>query len=147
MQVFPREDTAGCEKYDDILISFCDTGDVYCDSGDESGVHGSYFKTYKDDVVKYIVDKYEAATGGASGTTTATVVSSTTVAVTGTTTAPATTTDTETTAAPTASRTTSEEAPSTTEDASSPTDTGAGSMLMPGLVAVPALAVAMYNVL
>lgn len=62
-----------CTRYADRLVSYCDTGDVYCDAGKDKKVHGTYVQKYGDDMVKYIVDKYNAATksGGRNSTATA----------------------------------------------------------------------------
>lgn len=53
-----------CERYDDFLVSYCDTGDVYCDSGDVDGVHGLYVETYGDEVLEYVVSRWEDSQAG-----------------------------------------------------------------------------------
>ncbi|PWI71635.1 carbohydrate esterase family 5 protein [Purpureocillium lilacinum] len=50
-----------CERYSSRLISYCDTGDTFCDSGDIPSVHTSYIKLYGDKVIKYVVDRYNSA--------------------------------------------------------------------------------------
>ncbi|KAH7131467.1 cutinase-domain-containing protein [Dactylonectria estremocensis] len=85
--IFARDNVTFCEEnYADLMRSYCDTGDTYCDSGDVRTVHGSYFATYADDVVDFVVDRYEAlkesATTSAAATTatTATTASETSAA-------------------------------------------------------------------
>ncbi|PNY25129.1 Acetylxylan esterase 2 [Tolypocladium capitatum] len=60
-----------CTKYADRLVSYCDTGDVYCDLGADGKVHRSYVQKYGDDTVKYIVAKYNAAVKNGGGNSTA----------------------------------------------------------------------------
>ncbi|KAJ6445440.1 carbohydrate esterase family 5 protein [Purpureocillium lavendulum] len=73
-----------CKQYSDRLVSYCDTGDVYCDGGSNKKVHGGYVGKYGDEVVKYVVDKYNAATGGGNSTSSATgTATATTAAPTG----------------------------------------------------------------
>lgn len=62
--VFARDNVTYCEAFSDRLIEYCDTGDVYCDSGNNSTTHGSYINVYGDEAVDYIVDHYNNATGG-----------------------------------------------------------------------------------
>ncbi|PWI69535.1 hypothetical protein PCL_01182 [Purpureocillium lilacinum] len=84
-----------CKQYSDRLVSYCDTGDVYCDVGKDKKVHGGYVEKYGDDVIKYVVDKYHAAIMGTNSTTTTATSSATgtaTVAPTGSGSATATTT-------------------------------------------------------
>lgn len=50
------------------MRSFCDTGDRYCDEGDDSDVHGSYFEKYGRVVVDFVVQRYEALEKAASAT-------------------------------------------------------------------------------
>lgn len=65
-QIFPQTNTSLCTKYDDRLVSYCNTGDVYCDSGNNRTVHGLYEHYFGDEVVDYIVDKYEKAEAAAT---------------------------------------------------------------------------------
>jgi acetylxylan esterase len=57
--IFPREDDGACKDYGDRMASYCDTGDVYCDRGDNREIHGHYLAEYGDDIVDFIVDRYE----------------------------------------------------------------------------------------
>ncbi|KPM35578.1 hypothetical protein AK830_g10991 [Neonectria ditissima] len=76
--VFARDNVTFCEEnYGDILRSFCDTGDTYCDRGNDTGVHGSYFTTYDKEVVDFVVERYEALKKSSTATTTATTPAST----------------------------------------------------------------------
>lgn len=87
MQIFIREDITACEDIGPGLVSYCDAGDIYCDNqGNDTTVHGSYFGTYDDDVVNFIVSRYSEAgsttTSGAAptsstGTPTGTMASTT----------------------------------------------------------------------
>ncbi|KAF7551832.1 hypothetical protein G7Z17_g4765 [Cylindrodendrum hubeiense] len=82
--IFARDNVTFCEEnYGDILRSFCDTGDVYCDDGDDSEVHGSYFNSYASDVVDFVVERYEKldkSTTTSPSTTTASASSATSAA-------------------------------------------------------------------
>jgi hypothetical protein len=54
-------------------VSYCDAGDIYCDSeGDEGDVHGEYFERYNDDVVNFIASRYTEAVRSATTTSGAT---------------------------------------------------------------------------
>ncbi|KAK7429334.1 hypothetical protein QQZ08_004146 [Neonectria magnoliae] len=77
--IFARDNVTFCEEnYGDILRSFCDTGDTYCDRGNDTDVHGSYFTTYDEEVVDFVVERYEALKDAAgTATTTATTPAST----------------------------------------------------------------------
>ncbi|KAK1765955.1 cutinase-domain-containing protein [Phialemonium atrogriseum] len=67
--IFPRENTSACEPYSDVIRGWCDTGDIYCDSGSERLVHGTYFANYTMDAVDFIVGKFNdsRAAGGSGG--------------------------------------------------------------------------------
>ncbi|KAK2608510.1 hypothetical protein QQS21_002972 [Conoideocrella luteorostrata] len=77
--VFPRKNSDSCLKYSKIITSWCDTGDIYCDVGNQTAVHGLYFSRYGDDIVKFIVDKAKGTSsgGGSNSTTTASSASPT----------------------------------------------------------------------
>lgn len=69
-----------CLPLADRIASWCDTGDVYCDNGQDSTVHGGYFGNYTTETVNWIVEKYNAAIaadqkdgGSDSGNSTSTV--------------------------------------------------------------------------
>ncbi|KAF5249098.1 hypothetical protein FANTH_5574 [Fusarium anthophilum] len=58
----PSNETTLCEdNYNDIFRSYCDTGDVYCDVGNNTETHGSYFEKYGKEVVDFVVERYEKA--------------------------------------------------------------------------------------
>ncbi|EGY22036.1 hypothetical protein VD0002_g7686 [Verticillium dahliae] len=73
--LFGRDDTAACEPYAPKIASWCDTGDVYCDRGNNTEIHGGYFAIYDDDALDFVVDRWnatleeeaEAAASGTSG--------------------------------------------------------------------------------
>ncbi|GKT48266.1 acetylxylan esterase 2 [Colletotrichum spaethianum] len=66
--LFPRENITACKAYASKIESFCDTGDIYCDDGNNTGVHGSYFVNYTDDAVEFIVAQFNASKHSANGT-------------------------------------------------------------------------------
>ncbi|EFQ96800.1 acetylxylan esterase [Nannizzia gypsea CBS 118893] len=57
---FPRRNDKSCVAYDYIRISYCDKGDIYCDHGVDPKVHSSYFKTYFEHCVEFIIDRVKA---------------------------------------------------------------------------------------
>ncbi|KOS21794.1 Acetylxylan esterase 2 [Escovopsis weberi] len=65
--IFQRNSTANCLKSKDKIISFCDTGDIYCDGGSNLTTHHIYIDKYGSQMVDFIVDKYNTAKGAASG--------------------------------------------------------------------------------
>ncbi|KAK3399573.1 cutinase-domain-containing protein [Sordaria brevicollis] len=60
-QIFPRENMTSCLPFGDKIASWCDTGDVYCDFGNDTTVHGGYFGNYTMETVNWIVEKYNAS--------------------------------------------------------------------------------------
>ncbi|KAG5979813.1 hypothetical protein E4U55_004731 [Claviceps digitariae] len=74
--LFPRKNIDSCLRYADMIASWCDTGDIFCASGDSSAVHGQYFRKYGTDIVKFIVNK---ATGRSSNSTSSAHPNGTTV--------------------------------------------------------------------
>ncbi|UKZ86298.1 uncharacterized protein TrAFT101_002135 [Trichoderma asperellum] len=75
-----------CKSYSSRIISYCDTGDIYCDSGSNTTVHHLYIERYGDDIVNFVVSQYEKAVGSSSSnsssTTTAPPTSSATASPT-----------------------------------------------------------------
>ncbi|KAJ0293455.1 hypothetical protein CBS470a_001657 [Colletotrichum nupharicola] len=51
----------GYSQYASKIASWCDTGDVYCDIGNNTKVHGSYFANYTDDAVEFVVAQFNAS--------------------------------------------------------------------------------------
>lgn len=153
-QIFPRDDNDACEEISDRIVSYCDTGDVYCDAGDgesDRDVHGAYIERYGDDVVDFIVERYEeetgdsvgdaSTTGSGSSATTASPTSSGTEATSATATETETETETATETNATASETeTGEGSATTTAEEGAATETGEGENVTAGLV-VPGLGV------
>lgn len=46
LQIFPRQDLAGCDAIEAKTISFCDHTDIFCDSGDNLEIHMAYVEKY-----------------------------------------------------------------------------------------------------
>lgn len=94
-QIFQRANTTACEPYSPVIKEWCDKGDIYCDAGNVTGVHGTYFANYTDDATNWIVSKWNeslAATNtSGSPTSTASPTSSGTSAPSSSSSAPATT--------------------------------------------------------
>lgn len=67
--LFARKDVSGCNPYVSVMRSWCDTGDRYCDLGDDSAVHGGYFAKYTQDATDWVVGLYEASIQMSSNTT------------------------------------------------------------------------------
>jgi len=63
-QLFPRLNIDACEPYTDRIKGWCDTGDVYCDKGNNTKIHATYFANYTTVTVDYIVGKYNASIAG-----------------------------------------------------------------------------------
>ena len=49
------------------MVSYCDTGDKFCDSGQNDTVHGHYVQEYGKAIAKFVVDKYNQAKDGNGG--------------------------------------------------------------------------------
>lgn len=135
--IFARKDIEGCEAFASRIRSYCDKGDTYCDRGNIQDVHGSYIETYGDDVVDFIVSRFE---GDADDSTT-----------TITTTATQTSTASSTEETESSSTTTGEDEPTgTDEEAAEPTETdngAAGLAVFGGAWWVSLAAVAAWQVL
>lgn len=66
--IFPRQNNSACDPYSSKMRSWCDTGDIYCDSGNNTKTHGTYFANYTMDAVNFIIEKFnETLTGSESG--------------------------------------------------------------------------------
>ncbi|KAI9158885.1 Acetylxylan esterase [Paramyrothecium foliicola] len=59
--IFVRENNTICEGYGDRVVLYCDTGDTWCDMGDDRDVHGHYIEEYGEQIVDYIVNQFEQA--------------------------------------------------------------------------------------
>lgn len=64
-----REAMGVCDKYTDRMVSFCDTGDVYCDMGNDKAVHFLYFEKYADEALKFVVDRFNGDCAGSGNKT------------------------------------------------------------------------------
>jgi hypothetical protein len=56
-----------CENYNAFTASWCDDNDPFCDSGDNLTVHEYYAVNYNKDIVQFVVDGYNNASKGDSG--------------------------------------------------------------------------------
>jgi hypothetical protein len=78
LQIFDREGIAACEALGSALVSYCDAGDIYCDSSHDNrrdlSVHGEYFEKYHDEVLDFITSRYEGDSGSSNETITRTPV-------------------------------------------------------------------------
>jgi hypothetical protein len=52
-----------------VIKGWCDKGDIYCDAGNITGVHGTYFANYTKDATNWIVSKYNASLAGNGSST------------------------------------------------------------------------------
>ncbi|KAM7192870.1 Acetylxylan esterase 2 [Naviculisporaceae sp. PSN 640] len=60
--MFPRLNTAsGCAAVQDKMVSYCDTGDRFCDRGDDEGVHRRYIQVYGAEAVSFVVNKVNSS--------------------------------------------------------------------------------------
>ncbi|KAK1983914.1 cutinase [Colletotrichum cereale] len=59
---FPRSKTAGCNAVANKMVSFCNTGDPFCDSGRNVQVHLRYVQSNGDAANRFIMSKVKAAT-------------------------------------------------------------------------------------
>ncbi|KAK6523307.1 hypothetical protein TWF694_006190 [Orbilia ellipsospora] len=65
--LFPRQDTAACDPYASRIRTWCDTGDIYCDGGNNTAVHSSYFVNYTGAAVDFIVSQYNLMNTSSTG--------------------------------------------------------------------------------
>ncbi|KAG6018448.1 hypothetical protein E4U41_003886 [Claviceps citrina] len=70
--IFVRNNTESCLKYEGLISSWCDEGDVFCAGGEDFAIHGKYFTRYRDDVVDFIVHKAKGKSSGHASNTTKT---------------------------------------------------------------------------
>ncbi|KAF6838382.1 acetylxylan esterase 2 (cutinase) [Colletotrichum plurivorum] len=59
--LYPREDINMCQQFASKIESWCDTGDLYCDNGNMTGIHRSYFSKYTPDAVEFVFSRFVAA--------------------------------------------------------------------------------------
>ncbi|QSZ33587.1 hypothetical protein DSL72_005155 [Monilinia vaccinii-corymbosi] len=62
--MFPRKNVANCPAAK--MISYCDTGDTFCDSGASVAVHMSYVTKYGTAAAKFITDKVSGSSTSTS---------------------------------------------------------------------------------
>jgi hypothetical protein len=73
-QLFNRTDASldVCKSYASRIISYCDTGDIYCDSGSNGTVHHLYIDRYGNQIVDFVVSQYQKAAGSSSNSSSTT---------------------------------------------------------------------------
>lgn len=73
-QIFNRTDASlsVCKSYASRIISYCDTGDIYCDSGSNATVHHLYIDRYGNDIVDFVVSQYQKSAGSSSNSSSTT---------------------------------------------------------------------------
>lgn len=67
-QLFVRNGLGACANFTSKIVSYCDTGDVYCSSGANRTVHGLYLVKYPEELKQFVIDHYNKDTSSASGT-------------------------------------------------------------------------------
>ncbi|KAK1245470.1 hypothetical protein MKX08_005099 [Trichoderma sp. CBMAI-0020] len=72
--IFNRTDAslAVCKSYASRIISYCDTGDIYCDGGSNATVHHLYIDRYGSDIVDFVVSQYQKAADSSNSSSTST---------------------------------------------------------------------------
>jgi len=53
-----------------MLRAWCDTGDEFCDSGDDTRIHGTYFSNYTNAASQFVVDLFNHSKASSTGTAT-----------------------------------------------------------------------------
>ncbi|KAL6880853.1 carbohydrate esterase [Trichoderma novae-zelandiae] len=56
-----------CKSYASRIVSYCDTGDIYCDAGTNSTVHHLYIDRYGDEIVDFVVGQFDKSSRSSSG--------------------------------------------------------------------------------
>ncbi|KAK1826007.1 Alpha/Beta hydrolase protein [Podospora conica] len=59
--LFPRQDIAACDPYTPVIREWCDTGDEFCDRGNNTKTHAGYFGRYMGAAAEFIVERYNAS--------------------------------------------------------------------------------------
>lgn len=57
-QFFPRQNNAGCDPVAHRMVSYCNAGDFFCDSGGNLTVHLEYVQTNGAEAVQFVVDRW-----------------------------------------------------------------------------------------
>lgn len=67
-KIFARNNVTACEPFTGKMRSWCDANDLYCDSGNSSRVHGSYFNNtaYLDDATSFVISQFNQVDSGVS---------------------------------------------------------------------------------
>ncbi|TQV93802.1 acetylxylan esterase precursor [Cordyceps javanica] len=61
--LFVRNGIGACANFTNKIVSYCDTGDIYCSGGNNRSVHGLYLVNYPKEMIKFVIDGYNKATG------------------------------------------------------------------------------------
>ncbi|KAJ0122399.1 carbohydrate esterase family 5 protein [Diaporthe amygdali] len=64
--VFPRNDSSGCAPVANKMVSFCNSGDTFCDSGQNLTVHLSYVQDNGTSAVNFITQKVKGGSGSSN---------------------------------------------------------------------------------
>ncbi|KAI3397159.1 hypothetical protein diail_11133 [Diaporthe ilicicola] len=64
--VFPRNDSSSCAPVANKMVSFCNSGDTFCDSGNNLTVHLSYVQTNGTSAVNFITQKVKGGSGSSN---------------------------------------------------------------------------------
>ncbi|POS68808.1 cutinase [Diaporthe helianthi] len=80
--VFPRIDSSGCAPVASRMVSFCNSGDTFCDSGTNLTVHLSYVQDNGTSAINFITQKVKEGSGSSNslGSTSATGIVTTNAA-------------------------------------------------------------------
>jgi hypothetical protein len=66
LQVFPRQNVAGCSLVQAKMVSYCDAHDTFCSNGPENAtgiaIHLGYIPEYGTDAVNFVLAKVKAST-------------------------------------------------------------------------------------
>ncbi|KAL1851392.1 hypothetical protein Daus18300_012573 [Diaporthe australafricana] len=77
--VFPRVNSAGCAPLANKMVSFCNSGDTFCDSGQNLTVHLSYVQDNGTSAVNFITQKVKGGSGSSNSSSSGSVSGSGTV--------------------------------------------------------------------
>ncbi|KAM3441660.1 hypothetical protein MY4824_001438 [Beauveria thailandica] len=84
--LFVRNGIGACANFTNKIVSYCDTGDIYCSAGKNKSVHGLYLVNYPKQMMNFVIDGYNKAkgnsTGGSGKNTTATTMTTITASPT-----------------------------------------------------------------
>ncbi|PSR83389.1 cutinase-domain-containing protein [Coniella lustricola] len=64
--IFPRQDIAGCGAVANRMVSYCNAGDTFCDSGNSLQVHLSYVQNNGTSAVTFVLNQIKPGTAAAA---------------------------------------------------------------------------------